>query len=99
MIEVYNNFDELCNFCIAIMYAMSDITGLTYGTINVLLFIILGPLSTILYAISALLRMLNKGKNFSKFLFFVATLIVLGVCGIIAFTTLCAISVDLGEML
>ena len=55
MIEVFNNFDELCNFCIAIMYAMSDITGLTYGTINVLLFIILGPLSTILYAISALL--------------------------------------------
>lgn len=99
MIEVINNFDAICNFCISIMWCMQDLTGLTYGTINVLLFIILGPLSTILYAISALLRMLNKGKNFSKFLFFVATLIVLGVCGIIVFTTICALSVGLGDLL
>lgn len=92
MIEVINYFDTACNFCIAIMWAMRDYTGLTYGTINVLLFIILGPISTILYGISALCGIIKKYSKLSKFLFALATLIVLAVCGVILYTAIIAIT-------
>lgn len=43
-----NWMDDLCNLCIDIMYSMSEISGLTYGQINVLLFVILQPLLILL---------------------------------------------------
>ena len=42
MIEVTNSFDWLCNVCIDLMMRASEYTGLSYGTINILLFVILG---------------------------------------------------------
>lgn len=43
-----NWMDDLCNLCIDIMYSMSEVSGLTYGQINVLLFVILQPLLILL---------------------------------------------------
>ena len=41
--------DGLCNFCIAVMEEMAKMTGISYGTINILLFVIIGPLSTLMF--------------------------------------------------
>lgn len=42
--------DALCGVCIDIMEYAEAYTGISYGTINVLLFIILGPASTLAFA-------------------------------------------------
>ena len=42
---VKNDFDVICNFCIAVMTALANNWGVTYGTANVVLFVILMPLS------------------------------------------------------
>ena len=42
------NYDEICGVCIGIMKWWSAYTGISYGTINVVLFIILNPLYTLL---------------------------------------------------
>lgn len=56
---------ELCAFCIAVMRLMEDWTDLSYGLINVLLFVILGPLSTITGLIAAFAANTNH-KTISK---------------------------------
>ena len=41
---VKNDFDLFCNFCIAVMTVLANNWGVTYGTANVVLFVILMPL-------------------------------------------------------
>ena len=62
------------------MKKMSELSGLSYGTVNVLLFIILGPLSTILAMLSSALLLLGK-KKISMVLLALSVVIVLLVCG------------------
>lgn len=50
--------DHLCDVCINIMIEMSKISGISYGTINILLFVILGPLSTIMFMLCSIIRFL-----------------------------------------
>lgn len=40
---------ELCNFCIQVMSDLSKSSGLSYGLINILFFVIMGPLSTLCF--------------------------------------------------
>ena len=53
--------DQLCNSCIEIMQRLSHLTGISYVTINVVLFIIINPLSTFLAVISAIV--IAKAKH------------------------------------
>lgn len=46
MVIVTNYGDVLCNWCILVMEQLSELSGLSYGLINILLFCVLGPLST-----------------------------------------------------
>lgn len=62
MVHVTNYGDVLCNYCIAIMENMSALTGLSYGSINVLLFIVLGPLSTLCFMGSTATALYGKTK-------------------------------------
>ena len=62
MVHVTNYGDVLCNYCIAIMENMSALTGLSYGLINVLLFIVLGPLSTLCFIGSTATALYGKTK-------------------------------------
>ena len=62
MVHVTNYGDVLCNYCIAIMENMSDLTGLSYGLINVLLFVVLGPFSTLCFMGSTATAMYGKTK-------------------------------------
>ena len=67
MIEVTNSFDWLCNVCIDLMIRASEYSGLSYGVINILLFVILGPLSTILFCMSSIIgRTMANGKNLKR---------------------------------
>ncbi len=56
--------DILCQICIDIMKHMTHLYGISYGLINVLLFIILGPLSTCVFMISSFLA--KRGDKTSR---------------------------------
>lgn len=46
---VKNDFDFFCNLCIAVMTVLANNWGVTYGTANVVLFVILMPLIIVLF--------------------------------------------------
>ena len=46
---VKNDFDLICNACIEVMIMLSRNLGVTYGTANVVLFVILMPLIIVLF--------------------------------------------------
>ncbi|MDE5811238.1 MAG: hypothetical protein K2H61_02895 [Muribaculaceae bacterium] len=56
-------FDHLCNFCIDLLTHLSHITGLSYGLINILLFIIIGPLCTLLLATSTIILLSSPSSR------------------------------------
>lgn len=58
-----NNYDELCQLCIDIMKWWSNNSGISYGTINILLFVILNPLLTIIATIVAIVNSISKNKK------------------------------------
>lgn len=71
--------DTLCNACIEIMKCMSDEYGLSYGLINVLLFVIIQPLCILLYGTAALTGLKNPNtvkKNIAKGCFIISTILV-----------------------
>lgn len=57
--------DGLCDLCIYIMERMAEISGLSYGLINILLFVVLGPLSTLTFMASSVIAKI-KGKYSRK---------------------------------
>lgn len=84
MVEVTNIYDYLCNVCINIMTYLSHETGMSYGLINILLFVILGPLSTLFFMGSTLTATFVKNANTKKIL--TSIFVVLGllcVCSIL----------------
>lgn len=56
---VKNDFDVVCNFCIAVMTSLAKSWGVTYGTANVVLFVILMPLIIMLFFVAALFKREN----------------------------------------
>lgn len=62
---IYSEYCEaICAMCIAIMKNVEIYTNISYGTINVILFIILGPLSTITFALATIASNIKfKYKN------------------------------------
>ncbi len=56
--------DLICDMCIFAMQYLSEITTISYGTINVLFFIILQPLAILCFFISTISSVIyNKIKN------------------------------------
>ena len=66
MIEVTNYGDSECNYCIMLMEHLSQGTGLSYGLINVLLFIVIGPVSILSFMCSTLSLAFIKNKKLRK---------------------------------
>ncbi len=62
MTEIMIYGDYLCNVCINIMEEMSRMSGISYGTINILLFVIFGPLSTLIFMINSFIQLIFKDK-------------------------------------
>ena len=69
--------DEICDFCIDVIAWWSNNSPLSYGELNVLLFIILQPLLIIAYCITTIVASVTKSKKLKKYLF------VFGIIGII----------------
>lgn len=63
----------MCNVCINIMEAMSAASGISYGLINVLLFVILQPLAIFSFMLSTLLYI--KYHNTEKSIYKILTII------------------------
>lgn len=77
--------DDLCSVCIQLMKFATALYGISYGLINVLLFVVLGPTSTIAFMIAWIMEKLKKKKT-SKVLFIIGLVETLIVVGAIAIT-------------
>lgn len=68
MIELTNvwdilcNWNILCNICILTMEQLSRMMGVSYGFLNILLFVVLGPMSTLFFAAATASAMWMEGK-------------------------------------
>lgn len=78
MEEFMHFCDLLCQRCINAMEYFSTDTGISYGTVNILLFVVLGPLSTILFMLSTALAIHNY-KKAAKIIGAIGVLIVLSI--------------------
>lgn len=56
---------ELFDICVAILYWISDVTGLTYKEANIWIFVIIHPLLTIVL-FYYVIRLRKQIKNLSK---------------------------------
>lgn len=74
---VKNDFDAFCNLCIAVMTALAKSWGVTYGTANVVLFVILMPLIIVLFFVAALFKRRNKWTNICFYLGIVITVVIM----------------------
>lgn len=73
---VKNDFDIVCNLCIAVMTALAKSWGVTYGTANVVLFVILMPLIIVLFFVAALFKRENL---FAKICFYLGIVITIAI--------------------
>lgn len=84
MIEIVNNWDIVCNICILILENLSHMTGLSYGFLNIMLFVIMGPLATLLFMSSAITlfvktQNIRRQRVIAGVLFILGLLIILGI--------------------
>lgn len=79
--------DKLCDYCILLMERMSDLVGISYGTLNVWLFVVLGPLSTLTFMAASVVAKINwkHAKKISIALDILGAAIVLLVVGLIVY--------------
>lgn len=73
---VKNDFDLFCNLCIAVMTVLANNWGVTYGTANVVLFVILMPLIIVLFLGAALFK---REKMFAKICFYLGVVIAIAI--------------------
>lgn len=74
---VKNDFDLFCNACIEVMIMLSRNWGVTYGTANVVLFVILIPLVMLLFFVAALFKRRNLWTNICFYLGIVITVVIM----------------------
>ena len=77
--------DLLFTWCVEAMKYFSEISGMSYEMINILLFVILGPLSTICFLISTILAYKEK-KKAALIVGIIGGIIVLSVLGVSAYS-------------
>lgn len=70
--------DILCDWCIRAMEFFSAKTGLSYSTVNILLFVILEPLAIVLFSLFTILA-LAKCKIWAIIVSILGVLVVLSV--------------------
>lgn len=63
MIEEVNDWDALCNIFILVMESLSRLTGMSYGLVNILIFVILGPFTTLIFILTTILSWSIKDEK------------------------------------
>lgn len=86
-----SNYDEFCQLCIDIMKWWSNNSNISYGTINVLLFVILNPLLTIIATIIAVINSISKNKKLKVVL--TSSLVFMLILGVVFVTYLVLIPI------
>lgn len=79
MIDFNEIGDVLCELCTVIMKRMSEYSGMSYGLVNILLFVILGPLSTLLFIASSVIACIKGRNKVSNILAILGILIVVAI--------------------
>ena len=74
---VKNDFDLFCNLCIAVMTVLANNWGVTYGTANVVLFVILMPLIIVSFFVAALFKRENMFAKICLYLGVVITIAII----------------------
>lgn len=59
-------FDVICYFCIDVLRWWSRLTSISYGTINVWLFILLQPLMIIIFFATTVYQTIGKNERVKK---------------------------------
>lgn len=80
-------FVALCDWCIDAMVYFSRVSGISYSAINIILFVMLGPLSTVIFAVAWLLSYFGK-RRASVALGIVGALIALAVLAVSVYSLL-----------
>lgn len=63
LVNVTSHWDSLFNICVRLMEESSKMMGLTYTEINIWLFVILGPISTLIFMGSTITALTGKRKT------------------------------------
>lgn len=81
--------DGVCQYCIEVMKTGVDVLGISYGLLNVLLFIVLQPLCIILFFATSILYKYGKRNQWlqivSNTLFIIACLLILVEIGVVLY--------------
>lgn len=67
--NVTNSFDELCNNCISLLEVLSKELGMSYGELNVWLFVIIQPALILIFFTTTVIltiRLYRKNKDFKR---------------------------------
>ncbi len=72
--------DNICNQCITILENLSDAFGISYGTLNVLLFVIIQPLLIVIFMGTTIYCCVRKTDIKTKKQMFLGTMAVFGIC-------------------
>ncbi len=68
----------MCDVCINIMQAMSAVSSISYGLINILLFVILQPLAILFFMLSTICSIMYCNTNKKIYKTLTAIFIILG---------------------
>lgn len=71
--------DTICNYCIAILEDLSSVLGVSYGTLKVVLFVIIQPLLIIMFMSTTTLLCLKQVDVQTKKRLYLSTVITFGV--------------------
>ena len=67
--NVTNDFDSLCNICIEVLEGLSQDLGMSYGELNVWLFVIIQPALILIFFTTTVIltiRLYRKNKDFKR---------------------------------
>ncbi|WP_148363910.1 hypothetical protein [Bacteroides sp.] len=67
--NVTNSFDKLCNNCIDVLEGLSKDIGMSYGELNVWLFVIIQPALILIFFTTTVIltiRLYRKNKDFKR---------------------------------
>lgn len=77
--------DTICNYCITILENLSDTLGISYGTLNVVLFVIIQPLLIMIFMGTTIFCCVRKTDIKTKRYMFLSTIVICMICVVFVF--------------
>lgn len=77
--------DDICNHCITILESLSATLGISYGTLNVVLFVIIQPLLIMIFMGTTIFCCVRKTDIKTKRYMFLGTIVICMICVVFVF--------------